>query len=150
MQIAGRRKYGHEQNIRASIDRKTGEISMFRDLEVVEKAENHFTEISLDDAKEQKPEAVLGDFVSQSLPPIEFGRVTAQTAKQVIVQKVRDAERERQFEDYKDRAGEVISGVVKRSEYGNTTVDIGNAEGVLRREESIPRECSVRTIVYGH
>ncbi len=140
LQIAGRRKYGHEQNIRVAIDKKSGAISMFRDREVVETVENAGTQISLKDAKKIDPSKNLTDVISEPLPPIEFGRVTAQTAKQVIVQKVRDAERERQFEDFKDRVGEVVSGVVKRVEYGNVTVDFGRAEAVLRREEIIPRE----------
>lgn len=140
MQIAGRRKYGHEQNIKAEIDRKTGEIALFRLREVVENVETPVNQISVKDAKAKKKDAELGDFIEEPLPPIDFGRVTAQTAKQVIVQKVRDAERERQFEDYKDRIGEVINGVVKRVEYGNVTVDLGRGEAVLRREEIIPRE----------
>ena len=140
LQIAGRRKYGHEQNIRAEIDRKTGGIALFRLREVTEAVENPVTQISLKDAKEKKKDAALGEFVEEPLPPIDFGRVTAQTAKQVIVQKVRDAERDKQFEDYQGRIGEVINGVVKRVEYGNVTVDLGRTEAVLRREEIIPRE----------
>ncbi len=141
IEIAGRRKYGHEQNIKAEIDNKTGEIKLFRSREVVEVVENPGAQITLADAKFTKKDAALGDFIVEPLPPIEFGRVTAQTAKQVIVQKVRDAERERQFEDYKDKIGEIVSGMVKRVEYGNATVDLmGRAEATLRREETIPRE----------
>lgn len=140
LQIAGRRKYGHEQNIKAEIDRKSGEIALFRLREVVETVENPVNQITVKDAKAKKKDAALGDFIEEALPPIDFGRVTAQTAKQVIVQKVRDAERDKQFEDYKDRVGEIVNGVVKRVEYGNVTVDLGRTEAVLRREEIIPRE----------
>lgn len=133
--IAGRKKYGTEQNIRAEIDRKTGGIALFRLREVVESVENPVTQISEKDAK-----LGLGEFVQEPLPPIDFGRVTAQTAKQVIVQKVRDVERDKQFEDYQGRVGEIMNGTVKRVEYGNITVDLGRTEAVLRREEIIPRE----------
>lgn len=140
IQIVGRRKYGHEQHIVANIDRKTGGISMFREREVKEAVENPDTEISLKDAQESKADAALGDKVTEALPPIEFGRVIAQTAKQIIIQKVRDAERDKQFEDFKDRAGQIVSGVVKRIEYGNVIVDLGRTETVMRRENMIPRE----------
>ena len=135
LSIAGRKKYGTEQHIRAEIDRKTGGIALFRMREVVETVENPIVQISEKDAK--KP---LGEFVEEPLPPIDFGRVTAQTAKQVIVQKVRDAERDKQFDDYQGRVGEIVNGTVKRVEYGNVTVDLGRTEAVLRREEIIPRE----------
>ncbi len=155
IQVAGRRKYGHEQNIKAEIDHKTGEIKLFRQLEVTETVENPMAQISLKEAKKyKKADAALGDVILEPLPPIEFGRVTAQTAKQVIVQKVRDAERERQFEDYKNRIGEIISGVVKRIEYGNVTIELMNkTEAVLRREDLIPREAfkqndRVRAYIY--
>ena len=133
--IAGRKKYGTEQNIRAQIDRKTGGIALFRLREVVELVENPVVQISTKDSK-----LPLGEFVEEPLPPIDFGRVTAQTAKQVIVQKVRDAERDKQFDDYQNRVGEIVNGTVKRVEYGNVTVDLGRTEAVLRREEIIPRE----------
>lgn len=140
IQIAGRRKYGYEQNIKAEIDRKSGEIKLFRQREIVENVENAVTQISTKDAKHYDKAAKLGDFISEPLPPIDFGRVTAQTAKQVIVQKVRDAERDKQFEEFKDKGGEVVSGIVKRVEYGNVVVDINRVEAVLRREDVIPRE----------
>lgn len=140
IQIAGRKKYGHEQHIVSHIDRKTGAIKMFREREVVEAVEAPGTEISLDDAKKNKKDAALGDTVSEELPPIEFGRVIAQTAKQIIIQKVREAEREKQFEEYKDRVGEIVNGVVKRIEYGNVAVDLGNTETMMYRERTIPRE----------
>ncbi|MFC7334891.1 transcription termination factor NusA [Rhodocista pekingensis] len=137
---AGRSKYGHEHDIRARIDRKTGEIQLTRYLEVVETVENEALQIDLAKAKRKNPAAKVGDFIVDPLPPIDFGRIAAQTAKQVIVQKVREAERERQFNEYKDRMGEIVNGLVKRVEYGNVTVDLGRAEGVLRRDESLPRE----------
>jgi len=140
IQKAGRSKYGHEHDIRAHIDRKTGEILLSRYLEVVEVIENDATQLTVAGAKRRKPDAQVGDFVIDPLPPIDFGRIGAQTAKQVIVQKVRDAERKRQFEEFKDRAGEIVNGLVKRVEFGNVVVDLGRAEALLRRDELIPRE----------
>jgi len=140
IQIAGRRKYGYEKNIRAEINDKNGEILLYRVTEVVEEVEDDNIHISLKDAKKIDKELEVGDEIKDPLPPIDFGRIAAQTAKQVIVQKVRDAERERQYEEYKGRVGEVINGTVKRVDYGNVTIDFGNAEGVIRREEMIPRE----------
>lgn len=140
IQKAGRSRYGHEHDIRAHIDRKTGEIKLARFIEVTDDIENDFTQMSLEQARIRDENINLGEFLIDPLPPIDFGRIAAQTAKQVIVQKVRDAERERQFEEYKDRADEVINGVVKRVEFGNVLVDIGRAEAILRREELIPRE----------
>jgi len=140
IQKAGRSKYGHEHDIRADINRKTGEIMLAKYTEIVENVENEATQIDLKNGLRKKPDAQLGDFIVETLPPIDFGRIAAQTAKQVIVQKVRDAERQRQYREYKDRVGEVINGLVKRVEYGNITVDLGRAEAVLRRDESLPRE----------
>ncbi|MGB4101570.1 MAG: transcription termination factor NusA, partial [Alphaproteobacteria bacterium] len=140
IQKAGRSKYGHEHDIRATIDRKTGLIALQRFLEVADPVENEFTQIPLKAAKKSKPDAAVGDFIVDDLPPIDFGRIAAQTAKQVIVQKVREAERKRQFNEYKDRIGEISNGTVKRVEYGNVTVDLGRAEAVLRRDECLPRE----------
>lgn len=140
IQKAGRSRYGHEHDIRAHIDRKTGEIKLARYIEVTDEIENDFTQMSLEQARIRDENINLGEFLIDPLPPIDFGRIAAQTAKQVIVQKVRDAERERQYEEYKDRADEVINGVVKRVEFGNVLVDIGRAEAILRREELIPRE----------
>ena len=140
IQKAGRSRYGHEHDIRAHIDRKTGEIKLARFVEVTDDIENDFTQMSLEQARIRDENINLGEFLIDPLPPIDFGRIAAQTAKQVIVQKVRDAERERQFEEYKDRADEVINGLVKRVEFGNVLVDIGRAEAILRREELIPRE----------
>ena len=140
IQRAGRSKYGHEHDIRASIDRATGEIRLVRCTEVVEEIENEITQILLADAQAKNAELVVGDFIVDPLPPIDFGRIAAQTAKQVIVQKVREAERARQFLEFKDRIGEVVNGIVKRVEYGNVTVDLGRGEAILRRDELLPRE----------
>jgi N utilization substance protein A len=141
---AGRAKYGHEHDIRAEIDRKTGEIRLRRMREVVQEIENEFTQLTLAEAEAREPGLKVGDFIIEELPPIDLGRIAAQTAKQVIVQKVREAERARQYEEYKDRVGEIVNGIVKRNEFGNVTVDLGRAEGVMRRDESLPRE-SFRT-----
>ncbi|MDI9348840.1 MAG: transcription termination factor NusA [Candidatus Symbiobacter sp.] len=140
VQKAGRSKYGTEHDIRAEIDRHNGEIRLRRYREVVGELTNEPMQILLDAARASNPDAELGDFISDALPPIDFGRIAAQTAKQVIVQKVREAERERQYREYKDRIGEVVSGQVKRVEFGNTTIDLGRAEAILRRDQALPRE----------
>jgi len=140
IQKAARAKYGHENDIRANIDRGTGEIRLARIREVVEEVENEATQITVADAQPEKEGAAVGDLLVDPLPPIDFGRIAAQTAKQVIVQKVREAERERQYQEYKDRVGEVVNGIVKRVEYGNVTVDLGKADAVVRRDEMLPRE----------
>lgn len=140
IQIAGRRKYGHEHEIRAEIDRKTGEVRLFRELEVVEKVGDYLTQISLKDAKERDPSIELGGKVLEPLPPIDLGRVAAQTAKQVIVQRVREAEREKQYEDFKDRKSEIANGVVKRIEYGNIIVDFAGVEALMPRDGQIRGE----------
>lgn len=140
IQRAARARYGAENDIRAKIDPKSGETRLWRVVEVVEEPDDFFKQISLKDAQKKEPGASLGDFIVDPLPPVEFGRIAAQAAKQVIVQKVRDAERERQYEEYKDRAGEIIIGVVKRAEFGHVVVDLGKAEGVIRRDQQIPRE----------
>ena len=140
IQKAAKSRYGSENEIRAEIDPRTGEIKLSRLLEVVEKVTLDATEIAIKDAKKRNPEAEVGDFIAEPLPPLDFGRVAAQNAKQVIVQKVREAERERQFEEYKDRIGEIVSGVVKRAEYGNVMIDLGRAEAIVRRDETLPRE----------
>jgi N utilization substance protein A len=144
MQRAAKAHYGAENEIKVDIDPKTGETHVSRYLHVVELVDNNKTEISLADAQARNPSAMIGDIIAETLPPVDFNRINAQNAKQVIVQKVRDAERERQYEEYKDRIGEVIHGIVKRSEFGSVVVDLGRAEGVVRRDEMIPRE-SFRT-----
>src|SRR5882757_2917298 len=140
IQKAGRSKYGHEHDIRAAIDRRTGEISLKRYREVTDTIENEITQISPETARLEDATLVAGDFLVDDLPPIDFGRISAQMAKQVIVQRVRDAERQRQFREYKDRVGEIVNGIVKRVEYGNVTVELGRAEAILRRDETLPRE----------
>ncbi len=140
IQKAAKSRYGAENDIRCEIDPKTGETRLTRVLAVVENVENESTEIMLADAQRRNPEVKVGDLIAESLPPLEFGRVAAQNAKQVIVQQVREAERDRQFGEYKDRVGEIINGTVKRAEYGNVIVDLGRAEGIIRRDEMIPRE----------
>ncbi len=131
-----------KQDIRAQIDRKNGEIELKRYREVIandDEVENEVAQLTLDQAKRIKPDAELGEFLIDELPPLDFGRIAAQTAKQVIMQKVREAERARQYEEFKDKVGEVINGIVKRVEYGNATIDIqGRAEALLRRDETIP------------
>ena len=140
IQKAGQSKYGREHDIRAVIDRHSGEITLARYLHVVEEVENEAIEITLETARRRKPDAEVGEAIVDPLPPIDFGRIAAQSAKQIIVQKVRDAERKRQYEEFQDRVGEVVHGLVKRIEFGNVIVDLSRAEAVLRREESIPRE----------
>jgi N utilization substance protein A len=140
IQKAGRAKYGHEKDIRATIDRKTGDVRLSRWTEAVEVVENEETQIPLHIAKKFKADIELGGHLIDPLPPIDFGRIAAQTAKQVIVQRVREYERKRQYDEFKDRVGEIITGVVKRTEYGNLMVDLGRSEALLRRDETIPRE----------
>ena len=140
IQKAGRSRYGFEHDIRAHIDRKTGAISLARYREVVDEVENEVTQLTVDQARDYDENAKVGDFIIDALPPIDFGRIAAQTAKQVIVQKVRDAERNRQFEEYKEKIGTIVNGTVKRIEFGNVILDIGKTEAVLRRDEIIPRE----------
>jgi N utilization substance protein A len=140
IQRAARARYGAENDIRAKIDASSGDMRLWRVVEVVEQVDDYFKQVNLKDAEKLQPGATMGDFIVDPLPPIEFGRIAAQAAKQVIFQKVRDAERERQYEEFKDRAGEIITGVVKRVEFGHVVVDLGRAEGVIRRDAQIPRE----------
>jgi transcription termination/antitermination protein NusA len=140
IQKAARSRYGQETNIRADINHQTGEMKLQRLMEVVEQIEEPAKQISLVDARARNPEAQIGDFIAEQLPPIDYGRIAAQSAKQVIVQKVREAERDRQYEEYKDRIGEIVNGTVKRVEYGNVIVDLGRGEAIIRRDELIPRE----------
>ncbi len=137
---AARSRYGAETDVHAGIDSKTGELRLSRHMLVVEAVENSSNQISLTDAKKRNPAAQVGDTISDTLPPLEYGRIAAQSAKQVIVQKVRQAERDRQYIEYKDRIGDIVNGIVKRVEYGNVVVDLGRGEAIIRRDEMLPRE----------
>ncbi|MCK5931556.1 MAG: transcription termination/antitermination protein NusA [Fulvimarina manganoxydans] len=153
IQKAARSRYGQETNIRCDINTKTGEMKLQRLLEVVEHVEDPARQIYLELARDKNPDAEPGDFIAEQLPPMDFGRIAAQSAKQVIVQKVREAERDRQYDEFKDRVGEIINGAVKRVEYGNVIVDLGRGEAIIRRDEQIPRELfrpgdRVRAYVY--
>ncbi len=144
MARAAKSRYGAELEIHAHIDRKTGELTMTRVRHVVDEVENHFTEMTVEDARAYLDDPKVGDEIVEELPPMDFGRIAAQSAKQVILQKVREAERARQYAEFKDRVGEIINGIVKRVEYGNVIVDVGRGEAVLRRDQLINRE-SFRT-----
>ena len=153
LQKAARSRYGQETEVRAEINPKTGELRFSRLMLVVDLVESDATQITLEDARKKNPAAQVGDWIAETLPPFEYGRIAAQSAKQVIVQKVREAERDRQYDEYKDRIGEIINGLVKRVEYGNVIVDLGRAEAIIRRDELIPREMfrpgdRVRAYVY--
>ena len=137
---AAKSRYGQDTNVHVQVDSKTGDINLKRLLEVVESVEDYNTQIALELARDKEPSVELGDYISEPLPPMDFGRIAAQSAKQVIVQQVRDAERDRQFEEFKDRVGEILNGTVKRVEYGNVIVDLGRGEAIIRRDETIPRE----------
>ena len=143
IQKAGRSRYGAEHDIRATIDRKTGAIVLERYREVVDndaEIENEAAQLHLNDALRIKKDVQVGEFIIDTLPPVDFGRIAAQTAKQVIVQKVRDSERARQFEEYSEKVGTIVSGTVKRVEFGSVVLDIGKTEAILRHDEMIPRE----------
>ena len=140
LQKAARSRYGQETEVRAEINPKTGEVRFSRLMLVVEQIENDATQISLLDARKKNPAAQVSDWIAETLPPFDFGRIAAQSAKQVIVQKVRVAERDRQYEEFKDRVGDIVNGVVKRIEYGNVVIDLGRGEAMVRRDEMIPRE----------
>jgi len=144
MARAAKSRYGAELEIHAHIDRKTGELTMTRVRHVVDEVENHFTEMTVADARAYLDDPKVGDEIVEELPPMDFGRIAAQSAKQVILQKVREAERARQYAEFKDRVGEIINGIVKRVEYGNVIVDVGRGEAILRRDQLINRE-SFRT-----
>ena len=139
---AAKSRYGSEMDIRVSIDRKTGKATFTRVRTVVadEDLENYQAEFTVDQAKQYMADPQIGDEFSEEVPPVELGRIAAQSAKQVILQKVREAERDKQYEEFKDRAGTIINGSVKREEYGNVIVDVGAGEAVLRRNEKIGRE----------
>jgi N utilization substance protein A len=137
---AARSRYGSETEVRAEIDPKSGELHLSRHMLVVEAVENPAMQISLEEARRRHPAAQIGDTIADPLPPLEYGRIAAQSAKQVIVQKVREAERDRQYDEYKDRIGDIVNGIVKRVEYGNVVVDLGRGEAIVRRDEMLPRE----------
>jgi transcription termination/antitermination protein NusA len=140
IQKAARSRYGSETEVRAEINPKTGEMRLSRLLLVVDQVENDAIHISIEDARRRNPAAQVGDYIAEQLPPLEYGRIAAQSAKQVIVQKVREAERDRQYQEFKDRIGDIVNGVVKRVEYGNVVVDLGRGEAIVRRDELLPRE----------
>ncbi|WAC28289.1 transcription termination factor NusA [Ancylobacter sp. SL191] len=137
---AARSRYGAETDIHAEINPRTGELRLARHLLVVDQVDNPAIEIDLASANRLNPAAQVGDSIADTLPPFDFGRIAAQSAKQVIVQKVREAERDRQYDEFKDRIGEIVNGAVKRVEYGNVVVDLGKGEASLRRDELLPRE----------
>jgi len=139
---AAKSRYGAEMDIRVAIDRKTGKATFTRVRTVVEDdlLENYQAELTVQQAKQFLSDPKVGDELTDEVPPVEMGRIAAQSAKQVILQKVREAERDRQYEEFKDRAGTIINGIVKREEYGNVIVDVGRGEGILRRNEKIGRE----------
>jgi len=137
---AARSRYGSETEVHAEINAKTGELRLSRHMLVVEAVENPSNQIGLEEARRHNPAAQIGDTIADALPPLEYGRIAAQSAKQVIVQKVREAERDRQYQEYKDRIGDIVNGIVKRVEYGNVVVDLGRGEAIVRRDEMLPRE----------
>jgi transcription termination/antitermination protein NusA len=140
IQKAARSRYGSETEVRAEINAKTGEMRLSRLLLVVDQVENDAIHISVEDARRRNPAARVGDYIAEPLPPLEYGRIAAQSAKQVIVQKVREAERDRQYQEFKDRIGDIVNGIVKRVEYGNVVADLGRGEAIVRRDELLPRE----------
>src|SRR6202790_821246 len=137
---AARARYGSETDVHAEIDAKKGELRLSRHMLVVDQVENSSNQISLIDAQRANPGAQVGDTIADTLPPLEYGRIAAQSAKQVIVQKVREAERDRQYQEFKDRIGDIVNGIVKRVEYGSVIVDLGRGEAIVRRDEMLPRE----------
>ncbi|MFK7843077.1 MAG: transcription termination factor NusA [Sphingorhabdus sp.] len=142
IQKAARARYGAENDIRAKLDVKTGDLRLWRVVEVVEEVEDYFKQVDIKQAEKLEPGSKVGDFIVDPLPAVDLGRIDAQSAKQVIFQKVRDAERDRQYEEFKERGGEIITGVVKSVEFGHVVVDLGRAEGVIRRDQQIPREAA--------
>ena len=142
IQKAAKTRFGSENDIRAKIDRETGDISLHKVLTIVETQENSDTEITLENAKktQDKESLKIGDEIYEELPPVDFGRIAAQTARQVITQSVRAAERERQYNEFIGKKGEILSGIVKRLEYGNVIVDLNRSESIITKAELIPRE----------
>src|SRR3979409_130147 len=137
---AARARYGSETDVHAEIDAKKGELRLSRHMLVVEQVENSSNQMSLEEARRHNPAAQIGDTIADALPPLEYGRIAAQSAKQVSVQKVSEAERDRPYAEYKDRIGDIVNGIVKRVEYGNVVVDLGRGEAIVRRDELLPRE----------
>ena len=138
IQKAALTKFGNDNNIEVIIDRESGEIKIQKVLEVVEKVEDSAREITLDEAKKIHPnnkDLKVGEKLFEELPQIDFGRIAAQSAKQVISTRVREAEKNRQYEDFIDKQGQILSGIIKRLEYGNVIVDLGKAEGVIKKDE---------------
>jgi len=142
IQKSARNRYGAENDIRAKLDPQTGDLRLWRVVEVVEEVEDYFKQVDLKQAQKLQDGAAVGDFIVDPLPPVDLGRIDAQSAKQVIFQKVRDAERERQYDEFKDRAGEIITGVIKSVEFGHVIVNLGRSEGVIRRDQQIPLEAA--------
>jgi len=140
IQKSARNRYGAENDIRAKLDPRTGDLRLWRVVEVVEHVDDYFKQVDLKAAEKLQKDAKIGDFIVDPLPPVDLGRIDAQSAKQVIFQKVRDAERDRQYAEFKDRAGEIVTGVIKSVEFGHVIVNLGRAEGVIRRDQQIPRE----------
>jgi len=143
IQKAALTKFGSDNNIEVIIDRETGEIKIQKALDIVENVEDAAREVSLEEAKKIYPKnksLKVGEKIFEELPQIDFGRIAAQSAKQVISSKVREAEKNRQYDEFIDKQGEILSGIIKRLEYGNIIVDLGKAEGVIKKDELIPRE----------
>ena len=143
IQKAALTKFGNDNNIEVIIDRETGDIKIQKVLDIVENVEDSAREITLDDAQKNYPknkDLKIGEKIFEELPQIDFGRIAAQSAKQVISSRVREAEKNRQYEDFIDKQGQILSGIIKRLEYGNVIVDLGKAEGVIKKDELIPRE----------
>jgi len=140
IQKSARNRYGAENDIRAKLDPRTGDLRLWRVVEVVEHVDDYFKQVDLKAAEKLQKDAKIGDYIVDPLPPVDLGRIDAQSAKQVIFQKVRDAERDRQYAEFKDRAGEIVTGVIKSVEFGHVIVNLGRAEGVIRRDQQIPRE----------
>ena len=143
IQKAALTKFGNDNNIQVIIDRETGEIKIQKVLDIVEKVEDASREITVDEAKKMDKnnnDIKIGEKVFEELPQIDFGRIAAQSAKQVISSRVREAEKNRQYEDFIDKQSQILSGIIKRLEYGNVIVDLGKAEGVIKKDELIPRE----------
>src|SRR5258708_32904212 len=137
---AARARYGSETDVHAEIDPKKGELRLSRHMLVVDQVENASNQISLIDAQRANPGAQVGDTIADTLPPLEYGRIAAQSAKQAIAQKVREAERDRQYQEFKDRIGDIVNGIVQRLEYRSVTVDLGRGAPLVRRDDTAPRQ----------